>query len=68
MVLRDLAKFLPLFWTVVLGATAVSHAGHQSVTLAVDLTDDKFVPDHLNFKLGVHYRLRLTNLGMLPAV
>ncbi len=40
-----------------------SHAEPKPVTLAVNLIDDRFVPDHLVFRRGVHYRLHLENHG-----
>jgi len=46
---------------VLLGAAA--RAEPQSVTLQVNLIDDKFVPDHLTLKSGVRYRLHLENHG-----
>jgi uncharacterized cupredoxin-like copper-binding protein len=42
---------------------ATSRAAPNAVTLSVDLVDDKFVPDHLVFQHGVHYRLHLENHG-----
>jgi uncharacterized cupredoxin-like copper-binding protein len=44
-------------------AAAASGAEPQLVTLAVELIDDQFVPNHLVFRHGVHYRLHLENHG-----
>ena len=44
------------------GALA-SHAEPPPATLAVSLIDDRFVPDHLLLRHGVHYRLHLENHG-----
>lgn len=55
-------------WTVCLCLIACSGgplaaATAEPTTLTVDLTDDKFVPDHLVFHHGTRYRLHLTNSG-----
>jgi len=44
-------------------AIVPAHAEPETVTLQVLLVDDKFVPDHLILKSGVHYRLHLENRG-----
>jgi uncharacterized cupredoxin-like copper-binding protein len=44
-------------------AAAATGAQPQPVTLAVELIDDQFVPNHLVFRHGVHYRLHLENHG-----
>ena len=38
-------------------------AAPQPVTVNVTMIDYKFVPDHLTFQHGVHYRLHLENHG-----
>lgn len=43
--------------------SAAAQAELQTVTLQVNLIDDKFVPDHLILRSGVHYRLHLENRG-----
>jgi len=48
---------------VILFGAAASPAELKPVTLAVDMIDDQFVPDHLVFRHGVHYRLHLENHG-----
>lgn len=54
-------------WAVIMtalcGAAIAGSAAPQTVTLNVDLIDDRFVPDHLVFHAGVHYRLHLANRG-----
>jgi uncharacterized cupredoxin-like copper-binding protein len=47
----------------ILFAAAALGAEPQPVTLAVELIDDEFVPNHLVFQHGVHYRLHLENHG-----
>jgi uncharacterized cupredoxin-like copper-binding protein len=48
---------------VILFGPPASPAELQPVTLAVDMIDDQFVPDHLVFRHGVQYRLHLENHG-----
>lgn len=55
-------RVLSLFGVALAGAVA-ARAEPQIVTLGVNLIDDKFVPDHLTFSSGVHYRLHLENRG-----
>jgi uncharacterized cupredoxin-like copper-binding protein len=42
---------------------AFGAAGPAPETLSVVMIDYKFVPDHLTFRHGVHYRLHLENHG-----
>ncbi len=44
-------------------ALCLGAAAPAPVTLNVTMIDYKFVPDHLTFKHGVHYRLHLENHG-----
>lgn len=60
---KDLATYGIAILAIVLFGAAASPAEPQPVTLVVDLIDDQFVPDHLVFRRGVHYRLHLENHG-----
>jgi uncharacterized cupredoxin-like copper-binding protein len=62
-VLRDLAKPVVFLLAVIFTDAAVGRAQPQTITLVVEMVDDKFVPDHLIFKQGVHYQLHLENHG-----
>jgi|GEM_PF-828810 len=44
-------------------ALFVGAAATDPVTVSVTMFDYKFVPDHLTFRHGVHYRLHLENHG-----
>lgn len=57
------AKYSALFLIAIVVDPAASRAAPTAVTLSVDLVDDKFVPDHLVLRHGVHYRLHLENHG-----
>ena len=60
---RNLATYaVSLSAAIGFGALA-SHAEPRPVALAVSLIDDRFVPDHLVLRHGVHYRLHLENNG-----
>jgi uncharacterized cupredoxin-like copper-binding protein len=67
-VVRNLATYAaptyaaPLAAVICFGGVA-SHAEPRSVTFAVSMIDDRFVPDHLVLRHGVHYRLHLENNG-----
>jgi uncharacterized cupredoxin-like copper-binding protein len=58
-IIRSAAQ-LGLLATLALGLCA---AAPDLVTLNVTMIEYQFVPDHLTFKLGVHYRLHLENHG-----
>ena len=58
-IIRSAAQ-LGLLATLALGLCA---AAPDLVTLNVTMTEYQFVPDHLTFKHGVHYRLHLENHG-----
>ena len=58
-IIRSAAQ-LGLLATLALGLGA---AAPDLVTLNVTMTEYQFVPDHLTFKHGVHYRLHLENHG-----
>jgi plastocyanin len=45
-----------------IGVVAGAAAG-DPVTVSVTMIDYKYVPDHLTFQQGVHYRLHLENHG-----
>ena len=60
---RSLARNGVALLAVILFGAAASPAELQPVTLAVNMIDDQFVPDHLVFRHGVHYRLHLENHG-----
>lgn len=60
---RDFAKYGMLLFATVLASAAMSRAEPKSITLSVNLIDDRFVPDHLVFQRGVRYRLHLENHG-----
>lgn len=62
-VLQDYAKSAAFLLAVIFIGVAAARAQPQTVTLTVDMVDDKFVPDHLTFQQGVHYRLHLENHG-----
>jgi uncharacterized cupredoxin-like copper-binding protein len=57
------AKYGALLLAAIVVDPAAPRAAPNSVTLSVDLVDDKFVPDHLVLRHGVHYRLHLENHG-----
>jgi uncharacterized cupredoxin-like copper-binding protein len=56
-------KYGPLLLAAIVVDPAALRAAPNAVTLSVDLVDDKFVPDHLILRHGVHYRLHLENHG-----
>ncbi len=56
-------KYGALLLAAIVVDPAASRAAPNAVTLSVDLVDDKFVPDHLILRHGVHYRLHLENHG-----
>jgi len=58
-----LATYAIALVAVILFGAAALPAELQPVTLAVNMIDDQFVPDHLVFRHGVHYRLHLENHG-----
>jgi uncharacterized cupredoxin-like copper-binding protein len=58
-IIRSAAQ-LGLLATLALGLCA---AAPDLVTLNVTMIEYQFVPDHLTFKHGVHYRLHLENHG-----
>jgi uncharacterized cupredoxin-like copper-binding protein len=61
--LRNLAK--PCLLTILgifIGAPAI-RSEPQMVTLDLVMVDYRFMPDHLTFQHGVHYRLHLENHG-----
>jgi uncharacterized cupredoxin-like copper-binding protein len=62
-VLRDVAKYGVWLLPVILIGAVATRAEPKTVPLAVNMVDDKFVPDHLIFQHGVHYRLHLENHG-----
>jgi uncharacterized cupredoxin-like copper-binding protein len=48
------------------GACLLTHpalSASPPVPMAVVMVDNSFIPDHLEFKVGVRYRLRLENRG-----
>lgn len=57
------AKYGALLLAAIVVDPAAPRAAPNAVTLSVDLVDDKFVPDHLVLRHGVHYRLHLENHG-----
>jgi uncharacterized cupredoxin-like copper-binding protein len=57
------AKYGALLLAAIVVDPAAPRAASNAVTLSVDLVDDKFVPDHLVLRHGVHYRLHLENHG-----
>jgi uncharacterized cupredoxin-like copper-binding protein len=62
-VLRDLGKYGILLLAVIAVGVIALRAESQPVTVSVNLIDDKFVPEHLVLRHGVHYRLHLENHG-----
>ncbi len=61
--LRGVAKYGVWLLPVILIGTVATRAEPKTVPLAVNMVDDKFVPDHLVLRHGVHYRLHLENHG-----
>jgi uncharacterized cupredoxin-like copper-binding protein len=61
--LRDVGKCGALLLAIIVVGTLASAGEPQPLTVSVNLIDDAFVPDHLVFKHGVHYRLHLENHG-----
>jgi uncharacterized cupredoxin-like copper-binding protein len=60
---RNLATYAVALTAVICFDVFASYAEPRPVTLSVSLIDDRFVPDHLVFRHGVHYRLHLENRG-----
>jgi uncharacterized cupredoxin-like copper-binding protein len=52
-----------ILFAILIGVAAGVRAQPQPVTIEVVMIDYKFVPDHLTFRHGVHYRLHLENHG-----
>jgi uncharacterized cupredoxin-like copper-binding protein len=62
-VLRGLGKYGVFLLAVIVVGVIALRAESQPVTVSVNLIDDKFVPEHLVLRHGVHYRLHLENHG-----
>jgi uncharacterized cupredoxin-like copper-binding protein len=60
---RTFVKFCLLTCLLTRLGLGLSAAAPDTVTTNVTMIDYKFVPDHLTFQQGVHYRLHLENHG-----